>query len=368
MIKKLFKAILGISVVVLGVALGFVQLVSFQPKLEQPEEVICPAETKVLKPGQRLKLLSWNVQYFAGKNYVFYYDVVNLNKEGKFYFSGPDLIPSKEDIDQTFKEVVRVIRDENPDVVLLQEVEEYSRRSHYENQLERLLKMLDGLYPCSSSSFYWKTAFVPHPTVWGAADLKLAALSKYKIDKSTRHQLAIIPRSYFYRELALKRAVHEIELPIAGSSKKMILMNTHLSAFPFGTDTSQRQIKKVKRILEGWTQKEYPWVFTGGYNLLPPGRGHSVLPPEHSIRYPKDSPLQPLFDSFSTAPTLTEMNGSQMSKWFTTFGNDPRIKGPDRILDFYFYSDLLKVGKYRVRQHDTLKLSDHLPVIAEFSL
>lgn len=44
----------------------------------------------------------------AGKNYVFWFDMLDLN--------GPDDRPSKEDITRTFESVAKVIRDENSDM------------------------------------------------------------------------------------------------------------------------------------------------------------------------------------------------------------------------------------------------------------
>ncbi|EPN35082.1 endonuclease/exonuclease/phosphatase, partial [Pseudomonas syringae pv. actinidiae ICMP 19096] len=52
----------------------------------------------------------------------------------------------------------------------------------------------------------------------------------------------------------------------------------------------------------------------------------------------------------------------------THFPNDSRINGPDRTVDYLFYSPSLKRVSARVRRDDTLLISDHLPVIGRFLL
>ena len=39
------------------------------------------------------------------------------------------------------------------------------------------------------------------------------------------------------------------------------------------------------------------------------------------------------------------------------------VNGPDRTIDYLFSSRSLSIEKAYIRQHDTLDISDHLPVI-----
>jgi endonuclease/exonuclease/phosphatase family metal-dependent hydrolase len=58
-------------------------------------------------------------------------------------------------------EVARVIRDEQPDMVLLQELDDGAKASDYQNQLKLLQERVADLYPCSAHAFDWKADFVP---------------------------------------------------------------------------------------------------------------------------------------------------------------------------------------------------------------
>lgn len=58
--------------------------------------------------------------------------------------------------------------------------------------------------------------------------------------------------------------------------------------------------------------------------------------------------------------------GNEKEKWFTHMPN--RAAKLDRTIDYFLYSEnLVLLDKY-VRQHDTLRISDHLPVVAVFQL
>ena len=67
-------------------------------------------------------------------------------------------------------------------------------------------------------------------------------------------------------------------------------------------------------------------------------------------------------------PSNEDVTGEDRRKWYTRFPNDPRISGPDRTQDFLFYSPKLKRIEARVRQADTLLISDHMPVIARLKV
>jgi endonuclease/exonuclease/phosphatase family metal-dependent hydrolase len=159
--------------------------ITYHPAEVQAEAIVCAEDAPVLQPGQSLKVLSYNVQFVAGKNYVFFYDLPDD--------AGPDERPSAADIAQTVQEVARVIRAENPDVILLQEVDDGSARTDHEDQLARLRALLPQDYKCHTATFYWKAAFVPHPRIMGAIGQKLAIVSKYRLDRASRYQLALAP-------------------------------------------------------------------------------------------------------------------------------------------------------------------------------
>ena len=342
-----------------GLAYGFffawTWLITFHPAKLQKEKVRCSDPAPTLQPGQQIKVLSWNVQYMAGKGYYFFYE------------GGRDKRPSAASIQHTIKSVADIITAEDPDIVLLQEVDTGAARTDYRNQIHDLLALLPGKYRCRTSAWYWKADFVPHPAIFGAVGMRLATLSKYRIAQATRHQLPLIPEGPLRRQYNLKRAVLEARLPVAGG-RFFAALNTHLSAFAQGTDTMERQVAEVKNILDRLSAEDIPWIAGGDYNLLPPGKAYGRLRQKAKQAYRPQTEIKALFDAYRAVPGIEAVNSENPALWYTHFPNDPGIDRPNKTIDYIFYADNLEIVSRKVLHADTQAISDHLPVITEFRI
>ena len=352
--------ILVIIVLLTGLFIGFVYSVTWRPAAHEHLPVTCNPKLQApsLVPGQALKVMTWNIQYLAGKRYVFWYDL----DDG----SGADERPTPEDLAYNLDEVARVIRDEQPDIVLLQEVSDGAKNTDYTDQLALLQERVTDLYPCSSQAFDWKADFVPLPHIFGSVGTKLATLSRYHIERAERIQLPIQDSNLLARQFQPKRALLVSYLSLRDGGQ-MAVINTHLDRLAQGTDTQQRQVQATSQLLDKFESSGTPWLIGGDFNLLPLGQ-YRRLPPEQRSRYQADSALHVLWDKYPMIPDNTEVGGIDRSKWLTHFPNDPSISGPDRTVDYLFYSPHLKRVDARVRREDTLLISDHLPVIGRFLL
>jgi endonuclease/exonuclease/phosphatase family metal-dependent hydrolase len=340
---------------------GLIYNVTWHPARHERMPVSCNARDAappILMPGQALKVMTWNIQYLAGKRYVFWYDM----PDG----SGPDERPTADDIAYNLDEVARVIRDEQPDIVLLQEVNDGAKNTDYTNQLALLQERVTDLYPCSTEAFYWKSDFVPDRHIYGSVGMKLATLSRYQMDKAERLQLPSPNGNLIGRQFEPKRALLVSDLPLRDGGH-LAVVNTHLGDFKPGDDTLQRQVAATTQLLDTFEQAGTLWISGGDFNLLPQGQ-YQRLPAEQREQYAPDSELHALWDKYPMIPSNDDANGEDRRKWYTRFPNDPRLSGPDRTLDYLFYSPKLKRVDAQVRQADTLLISDHLPVIGRFLL
>lgn len=360
MIKSKLK-IASLSITLLAVTFySMVKLVSYDPADVEPQAVIRTESAPMLQAGQSVKVLSWNVQFMAGKNYVFWFDLPAGD--------GPDVRPSAEDISLTINEVARVIIAEDPDIILLQEMDIGAARTDHEDQVVRLLSLLPDEYKCSTSAFYWKASYVPHPQVHGSVGLALAIISKFQITSAQRHQLALTPANWVYQQLNTKRAILEARLPV-DNGETFIALNTHLEAFAQGSNTMQLQVAQVNALLTSLSDEGHAWVIGGDFNLLPPdSASYYRLPVAQQYYFEPHSEISVLFEKWQVVPGLPEISGPDYSKWFTHFPNDPEVRGPDRTIDYLFFDHSVPVGRHFIRQHDTQHISDHLPVVAEFRL
>lgn len=353
----------GVIILLLAACfLGWVWLVTYHPAAVEDVPVQCAEGAPTLKPGQPLKVLSWNVQYMASKRYVFFYD--------KLDGSGPDERPSPDAIAWTLKEVARVIKAEDPDVILLQEVDRGAKRTDYEDQTALLLALLPkDTWRCVAQTPYWKADFVPHPRIMGAVGLELVTLSKYKLNRATRHALPMFQQDPLTDQFYIKRALLSAEAPVEGGAT-ISLMNTHLDAFAQGTDTMARQVKAVMQLTDAATADKKQWVVGGDFNLLPPGPSYERLPPDQRAYFnPSGSEIKPMFDAGYTAvPSLDLVNGPDYKRALTHIPNDPKDSPLDRPIDYLFFPPNTALTDPHVRQHDTTTISDHVPVVATFTV
>ena len=280
--------------------------------------------------------------------------------------SGPDLRPTREDMAFSLDEVSRVIRDEQPDLVLLQELDENAKASDYQDQLALLQERLVDLYPCSTQAFTWKADLVPDWHILGSVGRKLVTLSRYQIEHAERLQLPVAEANIISRQFQPKPALLVNYLPL-NDGGQIIAINTQFDAPSLDNSNLLHQMQATGVLLDKFESQGTPWLIGGDFNLLPIGQ-FLRLPAELRAGYSPDSELHLLWEKYPMVPSNPEATGIDRELWLTHFPNDPRVQAPDRTLDYLFYSPKLQRIEAYVRQEDTLSISDHLPVMGRFLL
>lgn len=354
-IRMLAYVLLAVVLCLLG-AIAWGWAMSFEPKPVEPVAVVSASDAPKLKAGQSLKVLSWNIQFLAGKGHVFFFDLPG-NK-------GSEEWPAREDIERTLPEVVRIIQEENPDVILLQEVDDGAARTYGDDQLERILALLSKEYSQHTSAFYWKMPYVPHPRIHGSVGMKLSVISKYKLVSGMRYSLPQAPHPPIVRWFQFRRAMLEVRLPMEGG-KDLVLMNSHLDAFLQDGLVKKQEVEFLDQHFASLDSTL--WFFGGDMNLLPPGF-YDRVPAEERAWFKPGVDVGPLYQKYGALPTLGMLNGPDSLLARTHFPNRPNAKGLDKTIDFMFYSRMLALDSFRIRQEDCMRISDHMPLIAVFRL
>jgi endonuclease/exonuclease/phosphatase family metal-dependent hydrolase len=349
---NLFFGLFLIPILVFGMGWWLLWYLNFRPAPIVEESVHNDPDAPTLSGSGTLRILTYNVQYLAGTKYSFFYD------------GGPDTVASESDVNSTMKEVAEFINAVDADFVLLQEVDVNAKRSGYVDQIGGLRIHLSSRYPAFVSSYYWWSRFVPHLKVWGPVGMKMLVLSKYELGKAYRHSLAQTPGNPLNRDFNIKRAFLEVMVPLRGGTG-LILINTHLEAFTEGTDVLQLQVEQISQHLKALDARDIPWILGGDFNALPPGQ-FECLPMFDRGSHSDRAELQELFKEYQGVPSVDDATGASSRDFFTFTARDGNSRRPIRTLDYLFVSPLFRISEYFVEQDVALKLSDHLPVIAEF--
>lgn len=350
---KYIKYTLLILVALLCAFAAWVYYATYQPKPIEPALLHCSAEAPLYDGTQPLKVMVYNVQYFAGKDYVFFYDLPDA--------VGPDKRPKPASVQKTLAGIAALIDEWQPDILLLQEVDNGATSTGYADQTQQLLAHLQKVhYPCYAAAYYWKARFVPHPNIMGKVGMQLVTLSRFQLADAIRISLPQVPLDPLTRQFYLKRAILQVELPTEAGGTITVL-NTHLDAFVQGFDTMQQQVALVHDLLAELDQQQQPWLLGGDFNLLVPEQ-LAKLPEVQQQYYVEPTELTLLTDRWSMIPSLEQINTAP-ARWYTHFPNDPRVSEPDRTIDYLFYSAHWAVNDARVfNEGAPLRLSDHLPI------
>ncbi|WP_369958699.1 endonuclease/exonuclease/phosphatase family protein [Pseudomonas benzenivorans] len=208
--RPLRLALLGLaSVLALLCALAYG--LTWHPAERAAATAGCSAPAPVLQPGQALKVLTWNLRHLGGD-------------------AAGGLAPSLD-------ELARVLREEHPDVVLLQGLHDGAQTRDRQDPLALLQARLDERYPCSSQAFYWKAPLTLQPPRLGRIGLKLATLSRYHIESAERVQLPRRPGNPLLQAFAARPALLVSYLPMRGGGR-LAAINTQLDAFAPGMTPS----------------------------------------------------------------------------------------------------------------------------------
>lgn len=221
------RVLIGIGVVAGVLIAGFLILIlvltvaEYRPEDEETVAVNGSSSKKV-SVGDSISVMSWNIGYGAlGDNADFFMD------------GGSDVMSSdKQRVEENLEGIASAIRKENPDLVMMQEVDLDSKRSHYVDERQELLNRLSGYQ--DSFAYNYKVFYVPYPLpTIGKVECGLCTLSSFEVESSRRISLPC-PFKYPVRLCNLKRCLMVNRIPVEGSDKELVLVNLHLEAYDSG--------------------------------------------------------------------------------------------------------------------------------------
>src|ERR1700738_1363044 len=120
--KRFTGVLIRLASWLIGTATGGFLLSRYLNYHPGPNEAVEPVNTETapsLLPGQRIRVVTFNVQFLAGTGYNFFHD------------GGPDTLVARNDIESIAARVGAFLGNSNAHLILLQEVDCGARRTGY---------------------------------------------------------------------------------------------------------------------------------------------------------------------------------------------------------------------------------------------
>lgn len=306
--------------------------------------------------GQKpLRIMSWNIEFLAGKDFIFFFDLLNGQ--------GPDEQTTPEARQKSLRLISAAIQQQQPDILLLQEVDQGAERTDHEDELGLLIEALQDSGWQMAQAFYWKHPFVPHPRIMGSVGMKLVVLSKYQLRSATWWALPQIPYSTLVRGFQIQRGTIEVRLPTR-QGKEVAVLNTHWEPFDRSGDIKNREMEWLRQKAHEFETEGIPWILGGDLNILQAGEYERIPAEERSWFLPEvflDIP--PHASVFPSAAQLAQ--DSLRPSLLTHFPNRPGAMGVDKTIDFFLWQGF-QVQKTTVLREGVERASDHRPLLGEF--
>ena len=256
-ILKFILILLLVVVIAVGGLLSWLTATEFSPAPTESVEVGRPGEGGAVPAGEVLTVLNWNVGYAGlGRNEDFFMDGGKRSKPDK-----PDVVYAYLD------GIMKTIREQAPDLVLLQEVDADSGRTYEIDERPYLETDMDN----TAFAMNYSCPFVPVP--WppiGKVNSGLFTMTRdLKIESAERISLPC-PFSWPLRIANLKRCLLVSHLPVEGSDKELVLVNLHLEAYNDG-EGKIAQTNQLREFITSEYEKGNYVIAGGDFNQVFPG-------------------------------------------------------------------------------------------------
>ena len=337
--------IIGVIVLFVGGALVFATVTTLKVEDTEAMEVKGQASAKI-ETDKEINILTWNTGYGA------------LDERQDCYWDGGkgSIGESEEVVRENLDAMINKIKEVDPDVIFLQELDLDSKRSYFVDELKLFSEAFpedkyDNSYACN-----FKAGYIPIPLsdMTGRVEAGIAVFSKYDVEEATRIQLPI-PFSWPMKLFNLKRCLLINRLPIEGSDKELVLINLHLEAYDDG-EGKAKQLAMLMDIMKEETKKGNYVIAGGDFNQTFSTTNYEKYPKRDDYVCPVvDASLYPDFSFVmdDTYPTCRSLIRAYVGEDKETF--------PYYMIDGFVVSNNVEIQKLETINLE-FKNTDHNPV------
>ncbi len=255
-VLKVLGFAIGAVLVFAVVLIGWLTVTEFKPQ-DVEAITVTAGETKNLSTEESITVLTFNTGYGG------------LGEEADFFMDGGNNVRTgdKDTVLKNIAGITDIILSTDADILLLQEVDENSKRTF---NIDQTAIYNEEFGTNSAFAYNYLCNYVPFPVpTIGKVASGVMTFSDYEITEAQRVSLPC-PFSWPVRAANIKRCIIISRMPIENSEKELVAVNFHLEAYDDG-EGKIAQTKLLWSILEEEYAKGNYVIAGGDFNQSFPG-------------------------------------------------------------------------------------------------
>lgn len=250
----------------------------------------------------------------------------------------------------------------NADFMLFQEIDVDSSRSYHVNQVKKMSQNFANYEEIFANNFHSPYLLYPLNDPHGAVQSGLLSLSKYPVEQATRRKYPV-STSFITKFTDLDRCFTVMKIPVT-NGHKLILINSHMSAYDKGGKMRVKQLKLLNSVMESEYKKGNYVIIGGDFNhtfgrkMLTHFKSQQEIPDWVSVLSSKD-----------LAPDIRMVHAKNENTVPTCRGTDmPYQKGKTytTVIDGFLVSKNVQASSENINTE--FAYTDHNPVKLSFKL
>lgn len=255
------SSIIGAIVLILLGYIIYLSCTYYRIKDNLPLE-ITNNQTSLVQIGEDYTISTYNIGFGAyTQDFSFFMDSGEMLDGTKTQGSGSKAKNKQTVLDNT-NGAISTISTLNTDFAFFQEVDTNSDRSYHVNQYKMIEENFSNYASVFASNFHSGYLFYPITDPHGTVNSGIATFSKYAIEESVRRSFPV-DNGFINKFFDLDRCFVVNRLNIEGSTKQLVLINLHMSAYDEGGKIRALQLEMLKTVLLDEYEKDN-YVIAGG--------------------------------------------------------------------------------------------------------
>ncbi len=254
---KISGIIISILIILFACFVVYISITDYKP--DEVENIpLNGNKSENISMPEELTFISWNIGYCG------------LGKDMDFFYEGGKMVRPDEDTFHNYLNGMEklLMSVDSVDFILLQEVDEYSKRSYFIDQTEIISNVFPGYTSVLAKNYEVEFVPVPITSPMGKVRGGIMSLSKYHPAEATRYAYPLIT-SWLNSLFMLDRCFLSFRYKMK-NKKDLIVINTHNSFFVKKEGPRKAELEIIKNYMLEESAKGNYVIAGGDWNQNPP--------------------------------------------------------------------------------------------------